>query len=90
MAEALLIYLIMINAVTFTAFARDKRAAELGRRRTPERRLLTLDLIGGTPAAMAAQQVLRHKTRKAPFRRVLWILAALHLALTTAALYRLM
>lgn len=90
MAEALLLYLIMINAIIFAAFARDRRAAELGRRRTPERRLLTLALIGGTPTAMAAQQVLRHKTRKVPFRRVLWILAALHQALTKAALYRLM
>lgn len=90
MSGVVLLYLIVINGMTFAAFAGDKRAAETGRRRTPERRLLTLALIGGTPAALAAQQLLRHKTRKEPFRSALWALAALHLVLATAAVYRLM
>ena len=67
----------------------DKRAAELGRRRTPERDLLTLAFIGGTAGALVAQQMLRHKTRKEPFRSTLWTLAALHLVLVAIAAYRL-
>ncbi len=84
------IYLLIINVITFFAFANDKRAAELGRRRTPERDLLTLAFIGGTPGALVAQQLLRHKTRKEPFRTTLWSLAALHLILVFVAVYRLM
>ena len=81
------IYLFIINVITFSAFAGDKRAAELGRRRISERDLLTLAFIGGTPAALTAQQVLRHKTRKEPFRSTLWTLAALHLVLLAIAAY---
>ena len=83
------IYLFIINVITFVAFACDKRAAELGRRRISERDLLTLAFIGGTPGALVAQQMLRHKTRKEPFRSTLWTLAALHLVLLTIAVYRL-
>lgn len=83
-------YLLVINVVTFAAFAVDKRSAELGRRRTPERDLLTLAFIGGTPGALVAQRLLRHKTRKEPFRTTLWSLAALHLSLIFLAVYRLM
>ena len=81
------IYLFIINGITYAAFAGDKRAAELGRRRISERDLLTLAFIGGTPAALTAQQVLRHKTRKEPFRSTLWTLAALHLVLLAIAAY---
>jgi uncharacterized membrane protein YsdA (DUF1294 family) len=35
-----------------------------------------LALIGGTPGAIAAQQLVRHKTRKEPFRSLLWGIAA--------------
>lgn len=83
------IYLFIINVITFVAFAGDKRAAELGKRRISERDLLTLAFIGGTPGALVAQQMLRHKTRKEPFRSTLWALAALHLVLLSIAAYRL-
>ncbi len=89
MSWILVIYLFIINMITFAAFAGDKREAELGRRRISERDLLTLAFIGGTPAALVAQQMLRHKTRKEPFRSTLWTLAALHLVLVAIAVYRL-
>jgi len=61
--------LLGLNAATAFAYAVDKRAARLGRRRVPERTLLVLGLLGGWPAAQVARHVLRHKTRKASFRR---------------------
>lgn len=90
MPGALGFYLLIINGITFFAFAADKRAAELGRRRMSERDLLTLAFIGGTPGALVAQQLLRHKTRKEPFRTTLWLLAALHVILVFVVVYRLM
>ena len=85
----LIIYLFIINVITSVVFVIDKRAAELGRRRIFERDLLTLAFIGGTPGALIAQQMLRHKTRKEPFRSTLWTLAALHLVVAAIAVYRL-
>ena len=85
----MVIYLFIINVITYVTFAGDKRAAELGRRRISERDLLTLAFIGGTPGALIAQQMLRHKTRKEPFRSTLWTLAGLHLVVAAIAVYRL-
>ena len=75
MFEAATLYLLTINAVAFGGFWLDKRAAERGQRRTPESTLLTLAVLGGTSGAIAAQQILRHKTRKEPFRTLLWLIA---------------
>lgn len=70
-----LIYLPTINAAAFAAFARDKRLAAIGGRRTPERVLLQMAAAGGIVGALAAQQMLRHKTRKEPFRTWLLLIA---------------
>ncbi len=75
MFEMAALYLLTINLVAFAAFWQDKRAAELGLRRTPESTLLMLALLGGTSGAIAGQQALRHKTRKEPFRTLLWLIA---------------
>jgi uncharacterized membrane protein YsdA (DUF1294 family) len=65
------IYLAAINLLAFVLFRQDKRAAIAGQRRIPERTLLGLAAIGGSLGAVAAQQILRHKTRKEPFRTLL-------------------
>jgi uncharacterized membrane protein YsdA (DUF1294 family) len=71
----ILAYLAVINAAAFAAMAADKQWAIDGKPRVPERTLLTLALLGGSAGAVAAQQWLRHKTRKQPFRSVLWGIA---------------
>ena len=90
MFESIVLYILGINAATFGAFALDKRAAERGARRVPERRLLTLATLGGSAGALLGQQLLRHKTRKEPFRTSLWAVAGVHLALLGYLAYRLM
>ena len=81
-----LLYLAAINAAAFLAFAHDKRAARQGERRTPERTLILLALAGGAPGAFAAQQLLRHKTRKEPFRSGLPVLALMWLVFAVVLL----
>jgi uncharacterized membrane protein YsdA (DUF1294 family) len=71
----LLAWIALASLVTFYAFAVDKRAAVAGERRTPEATLLLLVAAGGAPGGLAAQQLLRHKTRKEPFRSLLWAIA---------------
>ncbi|MCO5070390.1 MAG: DUF1294 domain-containing protein [Rhizobiaceae bacterium] len=63
--------LVGINAVSFLAFWRDKRLARLGAWRISEATLLWLAFLGGSAGAVAGQRLLRHKTRKEPFRSTL-------------------
>jgi uncharacterized membrane protein YsdA (DUF1294 family) len=81
MFEAVALYIMGINAGAFAAFWLDKRAAQRGLWRTPESTLLMFALIGGAPGAIAGQQLFRHKTRKEPFRTLLWLIASAQSAL---------
>ena len=63
----LLGWILLSSLVAFVAHGRDKRAARLGRRRTPERTLHLIELIGGWPGALLAMTVFHHKTRKASY-----------------------
>lgn len=69
----ILAWYISASIATIMVYALDKRAAGVGRRRTPERRLHQLELIGGWPGALVAQQVLRHKTQDRRFRKIFWL-----------------
>lgn len=75
----LLIYL-AASVVTFIAYAIDKSAARKGRWRTKEGTLHVLAMIGGWPGAFVAQRVLRHKSRKQPFRMIFLLTVILNCA----------
>ncbi len=68
----LVLILLCINVVAFLTFGWDKRQAERHQSRIPERTLLALALIGGALGALLGQRVFRHKTKKQPFRTLLW------------------
>ncbi|MBU3260188.1 DUF1294 domain-containing protein [Roseovarius sp. PS-C2] len=72
--QILLGWLALVNLLTFLALAKDKHAAKKRRRRVPERRLLWLAALGGTPGVFAAIHLFSHKTRKQPFRRRLFLI----------------
>ena len=77
----LILYLLAINFATFGLYWLDKRAARNGDWRIPEYILLLGGFLGGTLAAVAAQQRLRHKTRKGSFQFKFWALTAIQIAL---------
>lgn len=60
------------SAVTFFAYWLDKAAARRTLHRTSEQTLQLFALFGGWPGAWVAQQLFRHKTRKASFQGVFW------------------
>lgn len=72
--------LLAVNAAAFGAFWWDKQRARAGGRRIPENTLLMLALVGGSVGALSARHLFRHKTRKEPFRTMLYAIVALQLA----------
>jgi uncharacterized membrane protein YsdA (DUF1294 family) len=70
----------VINLLTFAAFGWDKLAAVEDRSRISERTLLLLAALGGSPGALVARPVFRHKTRKQPFSGWLMLIVFLQVA----------
>ena len=64
---------VAMSCATFLVYAWDKSAAQQGRWRTPESTLHLLGFVGGWPGALAAQRLLRHKSRKQEFLLVFWL-----------------
>ena len=71
--------LLLVNAWTVLRFWQDKQRAIAGQRRIPEHDLLGLALIGGSPGALLARQLFRHKTRKASFSMQLFVIVAVQI-----------
>lgn len=61
---AVVVYLAVVNVVTFVGFCIDKRRAVWGAYRIPERTLLALSFAGGALGGLVAMRFARHKTRK--------------------------
>jgi uncharacterized membrane protein YsdA (DUF1294 family) len=78
---ALIAWYAAASAIAFAAYALDKSAAGRAARRTPERTLHLLSLLGGWPGALLGQRLLRHKTRKLPFLAVFWLTAGVNCGL---------
>lgn len=64
---------ILMSLVTYVMYAIDKNAAQHGKWRTPENTLHLLSLFGGWLGALCAQNQLRHKSKKQPFKSILWL-----------------
>lgn len=65
-----------ISAITYFVYGHDKRRAEGGGWRIPERSLHVLELLGGWPGAFLAQRTLRHKCSKLGYQVVFWLIVA--------------
>lgn len=70
----------VMSLVTFVAFGYDKRQAERGGRRIPERTLHGMEMLGGWPGALFGRKHFRHKTRKQSYTRALYGIIAAHAA----------
>ncbi|UPR36188.1 DUF1294 domain-containing protein [Vibrio cyclitrophicus] len=79
-SKALLVWYLVVGLVTFFVYAKDKRAAINGNWRVPEKTLHILSVAGGWLGALIAQDKLRHKTQKQPFRAIYWLTVAMNVA----------
>jgi uncharacterized membrane protein YsdA (DUF1294 family) len=75
-------WLLIVNVVTFAYYGVDKYlASRLYPVRIPEIVLHTLAALGGSPAALLAMWLFRHKTIKTSFRILFWGIVILQFAL---------
>lgn len=70
----------LASLISFIQYWQDKANAQRGRWRTPENALHLIELLGGWPGALVAQQCFRHKTRKLSYQLVFWAIVAAHQA----------
>lgn len=77
-------YLLAINIVTFLWYFWDKLSAIWFPSkiwRVPEIVLHFLALLGGSPAALLAQKLFKHKTSKKGFQVIYWLIIFLQIGL---------
>jgi uncharacterized membrane protein YsdA (DUF1294 family) len=74
-------YLGAVNLVTVVLYHYDKQQAIARKGRVPEVTLHLAALLGGSPGALLAQVLFRHKTRKVAFRLVFVAIVALQIIL---------
>lgn len=68
LSQLIIIYLIIINIITFFYFGIDKIKAHWNKRRIPETILWGLALFGGSIGALVGMNFFRHKTKKISFQ----------------------
>lgn len=62
-----IIYLVIINTITFLAMLIDKQKAKRGGYRISEKTLITLVLLGGGIGGIIGMYLFHHKTKKPRF-----------------------
>jgi uncharacterized membrane protein YsdA (DUF1294 family) len=68
----------VVSVLAFFLYWSDKRKAREAGWRTPENVLHAVELAGGWPGALIAQQLFRHKTRKISFQLIFWAIVLMH------------
>ena len=71
-------WFVTVNLLTWFLYGYDKRCAETAAWRIPENILHLCEIAGGWPAALLAQRWFRHKTSKASYQVVFWLIVLLH------------
>lgn len=69
-----------LGALSFALYAFDKRRAVRGGGRVAEAQLLAIDVLGGWPGGLLAQQVFRHKNAKIAYQVAFWFIVLAHQA----------
>ena len=83
----LLLFTLIVSAVTWLAYWRDKRQAEKEGWRIKESTLHLLSVAGGWPGAWCARILLRHKTLKLRFRLIFWVITFVQISILCGLIY---
>ena len=77
----LLVYLIIVNALTLLFMLVDKVKAKRNLWRIPERTLLSLCALGGSLGGLLGMKLFRHKTLHLPFSIGIPVMLAVHVVI---------
>ena len=83
----LLIYLLLINLLAAFITFYDKKMAQKGKMRIPEKNLFILSLLGGSLAMYLTMKVIRHKTQKKKFMIGIPVIFLVELCMTGYLFY---
>ncbi|OGH86076.1 MAG: hypothetical protein A2493_02960 [Candidatus Magasanikbacteria bacterium RIFOXYC12_FULL_33_11] len=72
--QIIIIYLAIINFLTFITFGLDKSKSINNSRRISEKTLWIMSLIGGSLGALLAMKMFRHKTKKLSFQAMMAVI----------------
>ena len=81
--KILLIYLVIVNAAGCLLMLADKIKAKKKAWRIPEATLMGVAAIGGSLGSLVGMQLWRHKTKHPKFSVGIPVLLALHIAMLT-------
>ncbi len=87
MTKLILLYLLLINAVSFLLMLTDKQKARKKLWRIPESTLMLSALLGGSIGSLAGMYLFRHKTRHLKFTLGIPLILALQIGLGLYLLY---
>jgi uncharacterized membrane protein YsdA (DUF1294 family) len=79
--DIIVLYLIIINALSFVLMLVDKYNAQNKLRRIPEATLLTVAGIGGSLGCFLAMEACRHKTKHKKFSIGVPVMIVIHIVL---------
>ena len=85
--KAILIYILVINIVTFAVYGIDKQRARKHKWRIPESVLILLAVLGGSIGALSGMIAFHHKTQKPKFVIGVPAILAVQLAIPIAAYF---
>ena len=80
-------YLLIVNIIAFFLMGIDKRKAQTGAWRIPEKTLFLSAILGGGVGAIAGMQLFRHKTRHRSFVIGMPLILLAWVVLLTALIY---
>lgn len=81
MIKLLLIYLVIVNIVTFAMYGIDKKRAVKNQWRISEKTLLGAAFIGGSFGAFAGMRAFRHKTQHGLFKVLVPVYMIVHIVI---------
>ncbi len=79
--QIIILYLIVINIITFFYFGIDKLKSQFDQWRVKEKTLWILTLIGGSAGALGGMFFFRHKTQKHSFQAVIILILLVQVSL---------
>ncbi len=85
--DILILYIIVVNVVSFTVMGVDKRKAIKRAFRIPESTLFVLAIIGGSIGSIAGMHLFRYKTRHWYFLYGMPVILALQVMLVLALVF---